>query len=121
MSAVNITLIATLTVIMPLTLAPSPEFIEQERDNVMDKYNIDLTKKAFHGFSMKLRTISALAFLQVNCVLLLSLSFIGLLCAWKIDLWLAKNSISPQTRRMNRKMLAMLVALVGALRFPRKK
>ncbi|PIO63844.1 hypothetical protein TELCIR_14543 [Teladorsagia circumcincta] len=101
---------------MHLALAPLPEFIKQERDNVMDKYSIDLTKKAFNGFSVKLCTITALVLIQGVEVLLLLLSIIGPLCAWKIHLWLKENSSSPQTKRLHQKMLAMLVALVGACR-----
>ncbi|KAK6038562.1 hypothetical protein COOONC_23933 [Cooperia oncophora] len=109
------------------------------RKYISKNYGVDATRKAFLGLIWKVRCFSLygivfssfttvddiILYITTNRVCLLrsfhsytlALVQFGGLCAWKIDRCLRVNAMSPQTKKIHRHMLLMLILQVSTLFF----
>ncbi|KAK6052996.1 hypothetical protein COOONC_09499 [Cooperia oncophora] len=108
-ASINLAIIFNWIATLSIVCYPTPLVRRHARNYVLENYGLDVAPKAFVGLSMELTTTPKFVLLVESFLLVLTLGAIGALCAWKIDRCLRVNAMSPQTKKIHRHMLMMLI------------
>ncbi|KAK6059055.1 hypothetical protein COOONC_03319 [Cooperia oncophora] len=106
---INVAIICNWIGLLYVVLCPTPLVIQYTRKYISENYGIDATRKAFLGLIWKYITPLKFTLVIETFIVILALGTVGALCAWKIDRCLRVNAMSPQTKKIHRHMLLMLI------------
>ncbi|KAK6026104.1 hypothetical protein OSTOST_07978, partial [Ostertagia ostertagi] len=106
---INVAVILNWVLMVYFTGWPTPAFVIYLRHYMMINFGFKLGNQAFVGYSIKLLPAGDFAFLVESLVLLLVLAGTAFCCALRVHLYLKSNSVSDQTKRIQKTFFIVLL------------